>query len=56
MGPSGITDFMKERMKIPPDVRDIIKTENRRMEAILQENNYIYEGTDMWKDAKARRR
>ena len=47
-----ISDRIKERMKVPKDVRDIIKTENRRMNDILDEFSYNYEGTDMWEDTK----
>ena len=47
-----ITDKMREKMKVPTDIADMIKTENRRMTDILTDFNYNYEGTNVWKDAK----
>ena len=39
-------------MKIPPDIADMIKTENRRMDAVLSDWGYHYEGPNLWTDAK----
>ena len=47
---------MKERMKVPKDLREIIKTEEKRMNDILSDYNYNYQGTDMWEDTKQIRR
>ena len=47
---------MKERMKVPKDLREIIKTEEKRMNDILSDYNYNYQGTDMWEDTKKIRR
>ena len=47
---------LKERMKLPKDLRKIIKTENEQMDHILNDFGYKYEGTEVMEDAKRIRR
>ena len=50
--PNGTSDALKEKMKVPKDVKEIMNTENRMMNNILEKWNYDYQGTDMVKDTK----